>query len=53
MAFIRIFPSVFSFLLCFRLIEMGVFSTEASMELEHLYVAVDVFLDFLGVMPGA
>jgi hypothetical protein len=31
----------------------GVFSLEATMELERLYMAVDAFLDFVGVVPGA
>jgi hypothetical protein len=31
----------------------GVFSSEATTELEHLRAAVDAFLDFLGVTPDA
>jgi hypothetical protein len=30
----------------------GVFSLEATMAVEHLHVAVDAFLKFLGVMLG-
>jgi hypothetical protein len=53
MAFVCILPLVFSFLLCFCLIEMGFFSLEATTEVERLHAVVDTFLDFLGVMPGA
>jgi hypothetical protein len=31
----------------------GVFPSEATAELERLRAAADVFLDFLGVAPGA
>jgi hypothetical protein len=31
----------------------GVFSSEATAELEHLRAVVDAFLNFLGVAPGA
>jgi hypothetical protein len=52
MAFICILPLVFSFfvLLSYR---NGVFSLEATTELERLRAAVDAFLDFMGVAPGA
>jgi hypothetical protein len=41
------------FLVSFALSFDGVFSSEATMELQHLCAAADAFLDFLGVAPGA
>jgi hypothetical protein len=54
MAFVRILlliSSFYYFLLSFD--RNGVFSLEATTELERLRVAVDAFLDFLGVTPSA
>jgi hypothetical protein len=52
MAFVR---SLFFllFLVSFALSFDGVFSSEATMELERLYATANAFLDFLGVAPGA
>jgi hypothetical protein len=54
MAFVRILL-FFSLLVSFVLSSdrNGFFSSEVTLELEHLHMAVDAFLDFLGVVSGA
>jgi hypothetical protein len=43
----------FLLFLVFFVLSYGVFSSEATAELEHLRAVVDAFLNFLGVAPGA
>jgi hypothetical protein len=52
---VRTFSILLLFLVSFVLSSdrNGVLSSEATVELEHLRAAVDTFLDFLGVKPGA